>query len=196
MPTTLLELPAKLDPPRKQWTRKDCEVLSGLRDWKRLELVEGELIDKMGKNQPHVISLVLVLTWLQTVFGGRRILPEAPIDVAPEDNPTSEPQPDLVVLKRDASEFLKGPPQPHDLALVVEVADSNLYFALTTKASLYARAGIADYWVLDIAGRRMIVHREPREGRYSSVVIYGSHESVAPLAAPGSFLKIIDAFPE
>jgi Uma2 family endonuclease len=195
MPTTLRELPPKQDPPRRRWTRKDCEALSWMPDWERLELIEGELINKIGKNQPHVISLVYLLAWLQGVFGVRRVLPEAPIDVAPEDNPTSKPEPDLAVLKREVSHFLKEAPQPGDLDLVLEVADTKLYFALTTKALLYARAGITDYWVLDIAGRRMIVHREPREGRYSSVVVYGSEESVAPLAAPESFLKIGDAFP-
>jgi len=196
MPTTLLELPAKLDPPRKRWTRKDCEALSGMPDWKCLELVEGELINKMGQNPPHVISAALLVNWLKSVFGALRVLQESPIDVAPEDNPTNEPQPDLIVLKRDFLHFTKVHPQPRDLELVVEVADTKLYFALTTKASLYARAGIADYWVLDIAGRRMIVYREPREGRYSSVVVYGSDESVAPLAAPESFFKIGDAFPD
>jgi hypothetical protein len=57
MPTTLLELPAKLDPPRKRWTRKDYEALSGMPDWKCLELVEGELINKMGQNPPHASGI-------------------------------------------------------------------------------------------------------------------------------------------
>ena len=194
MPTTLLELPAHMDPRRKRWTRQECEALAGigLPDWERLELVEGELINQMGINQPHVVSVALLLEWFRQVFGARRVLNEAPIDVAPEDNPTSEPQPDLIVLKRDFTEFTKEHPQPRDLELLDEVADSTLYFDLTTKAALYARAGIADYWVLDVAGRRMIVHRDPSEGRYASIVVYGSEESVAPLAAPGSLLRIAD----
>jgi Putative restriction endonuclease len=194
MPTTLLELPAHMDPRRKRWTRQECEVLSGigLPDWNHLELVEGELINQMGINQPRVISVALLLEWFRQVFGTRRVLNEAPIDVAPEDNPTNEPQPDLIVLKRDFTDFTKEHPQPRDLELVVEVADSTLYFDLTTKAGLYARAGIVDYWVLDVSGRRMIVHRDPREERYSSIVVFGSEESVAPLAAPGSPLRIAD----
>lgn len=193
MPTTQLELPVFVESPRKRWTRKECEALSaiGLPNWKRLELVEGELI-KMGKNQPHVISAKLLSTWLMSIFGVARVLEKAPIDVAPEDNPTNEPQPDLIVLKRDFTNFTKEHPQPRDLELVIEVADSTLYFDLTTKAALYARAAIVDYWVLDVPGRRMIVHREPREGRYASVLVYGSDESVAPLAAPDSFLKVGD----
>jgi Uma2 family endonuclease len=119
----------------------------------------------------------------------------APIDVAPEDNPTNEPEPDVIVLKRDLSHFTSGNPRPQDLQLVVEVADSTLGFDLTKKASLYARAGIVEYWVLDVAGRRMIVDRDPQKGRYLSIEAYGSDESVAPLAAPESRFRIKDAFP-
>jgi len=196
MPTTLMKIPAQAEPRRKRWTLSECDALdeSGLLSGQRLELVEGELINKMGKNQPHVISLVLLQALLMGVFGTRRILPEAPIDVAPEDNPTNELQPDLVILKRDLSDFTKEKPRPEDLDLVVEVADSTLYFDLTTKAALYARAGIVDYWVLDVAGRRMIVHRDPREGRYLSVTVYSSEETVTPLAAPEARLRVGDAF--
>jgi Uma2 family endonuclease len=83
-------------------------------------------------------------------------------------------------------------PRPQDLHLVVEVAESSLGFDLTTKAALYARANIVASWVLDVIGRRMIVHRDPQEGRYASVVAYSSEESVAPLAAPNSPLRIGD----
>ena len=116
--------------------------------------------------------------------------------MAPEDNPTNEPEPDLIVLKRDLSHFTSDSPRPQDLQLVVEVADSTLGFDLTTKATLYARAAIAEYWVLDVAGRRMIVDRDPQVGRYASIAASGSEESVAPLAAPESLLRIKDAFPE
>lgn len=196
MPTAVTDLPAQLDPPRKLWTRSEYDELSGLLNGQRLELIEGELIDKMGKKRPHVISLTLLLGWLQEVFGAGRVNPEAPIDVAPEDNPSNEPEPDLIVLRQDQSLFRKENPRPQDLQLVVEVADSTLGFDLTTKAALYARAAIVEYWVLDVAGRRLIVHRDPQAGRYVSVAAYGEEESVAPLAAPESLLRIRDAFPD
>ena len=164
-------------------------------DGERLELVEGELISKMGKERPHVNSVTLVQKYLVEVFGALVVNAEAPIDVAPEDNPSNEPEPDLIVLKRDLSHFTKENPRPQDLQLVVEVADSTLGFDLTTKGGLYARAGIIEYWVLDIAGRRMIVHRDPEAGRYASVAAYGVEESVSPLAAPDSRLRVGDAFP-
>jgi Uma2 family endonuclease len=195
MPTIVTDLPAQLVPPRKRWTRSEYEELSSiLLDGQRLELIQGELIDKMGKKPPHVNSVVLLLEWLFGVFGARFVRQEAPIDVAPEDNPTSEPEPDFTVLKQDVSHFASKNPQPGDLHLVVEVADSTLGFDLRTKAALYARAGIVEYWVLDVSGRRMIVHRDPQGGAYASVVAYGAEESVAPLAAPDSHLRVRDAF--
>ena len=187
-------MPTTVDPPRKLWTRAEYEELSSLFDGQRLELIGGDLIDKMGKKRPHTNSLVLLQGWLIGVFGVRFVNPETPIDVAPEDNPSTEPEPDLIVLKRDLSYFTSGNPQSDDLHLVVEVADSTLGFDLRTKAALYARAGIVEYWVLDIAGRRMAVHRDPQGERYASVAAYGAEESVAPLAAPDSLLRVGDAF--
>ena len=183
-----------IDPPRKRWTRAECAALeaTGLLRHERLELVAGELISKMGKKRPHVNALVAVQAWLVRTFGEQFVNPEAPIDVAPEDNPTNEPEPDLVVLARPSREYRDANPRPGDLRLVVEISDSTLGFDLTAKAKLYARAAIAEYWVLDIPGRRLIVHREPGEGVYGSVTAYGEEESVTPLASPGSQFRIGD----
>jgi len=200
MPTTFTEIPsppAPLSPPRKRWTRTECAAIEtlGLWDQERLELVEGELISKIGKRRPHVNASTLLMGWLVQVFGCQFVNPGAPVDVAPEDNPTNEPEPDLIVLKRDQDQFPSANPGPEDLQLVVEIADTSLNFDLTTKAALYARAGIPEYWVLDCAGRRLLVHRDPQSGVYASIVAYGEHESVAPLAAPHGEFRVADAFP-
>jgi Uma2 family endonuclease len=199
MPIALTEIPAPVappDPPRKRWTRAECATLeaSGLLDQESLELVEGELISKMGKKRPHVNSFTLLLEWFVQVFGFRLVNVEAPIDVSPEDNPTNEPVPDLIVLWQDQSHFTSNP-QAQDLRLVVEIADTSLHFDLTVKAALYARAGIVEYWVLDVTGRRLLVHRNPRSGRYADVAAYSEHESVSPLAAPRALFRVADAFP-
>src|SRR5260370_978463 len=152
MPTVVTERPYRdvpLEAPRKKWTLSECSALEalGLWDQQHLELVEGELISKMGKNRPHVNVLIYVQDWLVRVFGMQYVNPESPIDVAPEDNPTNEPEPDLIVLARPSREFRNANPQPADLRLVVEISDSTLGFDLTVKAALYARAGIVEYWV-------------------------------------------------
>ena len=173
--------------PRKVWTREEahCLVELGLPGAEKLELINGELIDRMGKNRPHVIWQQRVQKWLQAVFGSDRVESEAPIDVAKEDNSHSEPEPDLKVLKRRSDEYLSNP-APEDLLLVVEISDSTLDFDRRVKGPLYARAGIVEYWVVDTKGVKLFVHREPRDGRYTTVVEYDSHEVVSPLAAPAA----------
>jgi Uma2 family endonuclease len=128
------------------------------------------------------------------VFGWSFVNAEAPIDGAPEDNPTNEPVPDLIVLSRDESQFTSNP-RPQDLRLIVEIADSTLGFDLKVKGALYARAGVPEYWVLDVAGRRLLVHRNPQSGRYTDVAAYSEQESVSPLAAPQAQFRVADAFP-
>ena len=199
MPTLLthaLEIPPPPVPPRKRWTREQCAPLeaSGLFEQERLELIDGELISKMGKNRPHVNAFRLMLVWLQDTFGNRFVDAEAPIDVSPEENPSNEPEPDLTVLNREWATFSANP-QPRDIELLVEIADSSLRFDLTVKAALYARAGIVEYWVLDVTGRRLFCHRTPVSGRYGSVVVYNEHESIAPLSAPQALFSAVLAFP-
>jgi Uma2 family endonuclease len=196
MPMQVEEIPqaAPQAPPRKRWTRSECAVLETVRllDRQHLELIDGELISKMGKNRPHSIALSLLYAWILKTFGDRFVHQEAPIDVAPEDNPTNEPEPDIVVLKRDIACFRSANPGPEDVSLVVEVADTTLSFDLTTKARLYARAGIVEYWVLDVGGRRLIAHRNPEAGSYTSITAYSETEPVSPLAAPQAGLRVAD----
>src|SRR5256885_1347081 len=99
MPTAVTELPVRIEPPRKRWTRSECDALieSGVLDGQKLELIEGELIDKMGQKRPHVNSAALLSGLLAGVFGTRLVNQHAPIDVSPQDNSSNEPEPDLIV---------------------------------------------------------------------------------------------------
>jgi len=199
MPVAIAEvppIPASPGPPRKLWTRAECARLqaAGILDCAKLELVEGELISRMGKNRPHSNSVSLLRIWLTEIFGHLFVQQETPIDIAARDNESNEPEPDLIVLTRPFTVFQTDNPQPRDLRLVVEIADSTVAFDSSVKARLYARAGIADYWILDIGSRQMIVHRDPHEGRYLSVIAYGELETVSPLAAPEASLAVRLAF--
>jgi len=200
MPTVVTETPRvpppPTDPPRKRWTRQECVALetSGIWAQQHLELIEGELLSKMGKKRPHTNVMVIMHAWLLRVFGEQYVNSEAPIDVAPEDNPTNEPEPDLIVLAKPSREIKDANPQPADLRLVLEISDSTLSFDRSTKARLYARARIVEYWVVDIPGRRIIVHRDPQEGQYRSVIAYAEQESVKPLASPDGEFPVGSAF--
>ena len=198
MPTaamTKFERPAPPVPPRKLWTRTECNTLLATGVWEagnRLELIEGELIDKMGKKRPHVETSARIVRRLMKMFDETLVYQEAPISVAAQDTPTSEPEPDVIVLKPAFPGYRPQQPKPGELALVVEVSDTTLQFDLTVKAGLYARAGIEEYWVLDLNGRRLIMHREPSQGGYQSVEAYGEDERATPLGAPGHSLLVRD----
>ena len=96
----VLEIPTPIiGPPHKRWTREEYSKLekTGLIDPERYELIEGELIQKMGKNHPHMLTVMLLGAWLRKVFGEPFVVQEPTIDLRAEDNPTSEPEPDLVL---------------------------------------------------------------------------------------------------
>jgi Uma2 family endonuclease len=173
-PRMPVRLPAKSyaperSPTPKRWTRKECadlvenEMLIG-----RYELIDGEIISKMGQKPPHALTVMILTGWLVGLFGHLFVRFQLPIDVSEADNLHNEPEPDAVVLARPGTETLGANPKPADVLLAIEIADSSLRFDLRTKAALYARAGIEDYWVIDIPGRRIVVHREPSAGRYRS----------------------------
>lgn len=189
MPTSLartFDSPPPPIPPRKRWTRAECAALesAGIWDQQKLELIDGELISKMGKNRRHVVAQARMMQWLTAVFGWDRVNQEAPIDVAPADNQTNHPEPDAIVFRQAGQGLQPNEPLPGDLDLVVEIADSTLRFDLGVKAALYPRAAVAEYWVLDLSGRRLIVHRIPEGTGYRSIVAYSETENVAPLAEP------------
>ena len=98
----------------------------------------------------------------------------------------SEPEPDIAVTVLTQGQYLiRGTPKARDLRLAIKVSDSTLQFDLTTKAHLYARAGVSEYWVLDTNGRQLHVFRDPTADGHISQTVYGESESVAPLGAPG-----------
>lgn len=182
-------------PPHKLWTRAECEALerAGLLDMERYELVAGELVLKMGKNKPHMLVQALLLQWFQGLFGALFVLQDPTVDIHPGDNTTNEPQPDVIVMSRSIRD-IPSRPQATDVVLLAEVSATTLSFYLTVKAGLYARAGIAEYWVVDLAGRQVIVHRRPEAGRYLEVVGYAEEENVATLGAPEVLVRVGDLF--
>ena len=185
-----------LVPTRKRWTRAECSLVEAAGLWKseRIELIQGELLNRMGKNRPHANAASGLYLWLARVFGPEFVQTEVPIDVAAEDNETNEPEPDIIVLNQPYYAFPTANPGPPDLRLVVEVSDSTLTFDLTTKAALYARAQIAEYWVLDVQGRRLLVHSEPAGSRFRRIIAFAENEQVAPLASPGTLFPVAAAF--
>ncbi|MGA1262357.1 MAG: Uma2 family endonuclease [Prochlorothrix sp.] len=85
--------------------------------------------------------------------------------------------------------YLQRHPTPQDIYWLVEVADSTLNYDLTTKRQLYARAGIPEYWVVDMAGRRLQVFRDPQQGDFQSQKTLTSGV-VSPLTFPDLTIEV------
>jgi Uma2 family endonuclease len=183
-------------PNRRKFTRAECEflvdneLLTG-----RYELIDGEIISKMGQKRRHALAVALVTEWLIRLFGSLRVQGQTPIDVAEDDREVNEPEPDIAVLCSPATSYTATHPGPGEILLIVEVSDTSLRFDLLKKSALYARAAVPEYWVLNIADRRLIVHRSPEAGVYGLVLEFGADESVAPLVMPDAFVRISDLLP-
>ena len=183
-------------PHRKRWTREECRHLrtAGFLPG-RYELIDGEIIEKMPKNPPHRIALMLLAAWLESLFGRFYVQTQDPIVLPVPDSDSTEPEPDIAVTHAPTMTYQDDNPCPEDLLLVGEVSDTTLAYDLRNKALLYAAAGIAEYWVLDVTGRRLYVHRRPASDGYREVRIYGETEEVSPLARPEAAVRVASFLP-
>jgi Uma2 family endonuclease len=166
--------------PRKRFTREEFDRLieTGFFEGQRYELIDGDLIDKMGQNPPHAFAIQLAHNWLASVSLTNSIRVQLPIEVSAADRGRSVPDPDLSVLAEDKPEFARRFPRGDELLLAIEIADSNAAFVLSRKAVLYAAAGVPEYWVLDLPRRLLVVHREPFEAGYRLIRLFAEDETV------------------
>jgi Uma2 family endonuclease len=134
----------------------------------RWELIAGELINKAEETPPHSYVLNMILPWLSGLFGtGLRC--QSAIEVREEDQALNAPQPDFAIVVEMKQEYAERLPRGDELALVIEVANTSSRIDLSPKARLYARSSVPEYWVIDIAKRRVVIHRQAGKESYALV---------------------------
>lgn len=176
------------------WTRAEYYRLydAGVLGEARIELLEGVIYHKIPKYEPHNFSVAQIAAMLRHIFGDEFVRQESPVAVDDQN----DPEPDVSVTTKPRAEFVHtGAPTPSDVALVVEVADTSLPRDLGKKARIYARAGIAECWVVDLNGRRLVVHRSPSATGYASVLTLADTESTNLLAVPEQTLTVAEMLP-
>jgi Uma2 family endonuclease len=189
-------------PPPKlhRWTRVQYErlVSKGVFDsGDDVELLDGLLVVREPQGSRHAVVVGLVRAALERAFGhGFHVREEKP--VALDD--ASEPEPDLMVVRGRLRDYLDA--HPTTPLLVVEVAEASLAQDRLRKGGLYARAGVTDYWVVNLIDEALEVYRQPvpaptrRYGwRYASVRLLNRGATVAPLAAPRAKIRVRDLVP-
>lgn len=194
--------PVTIAPPlRRLFTRAEYERAAELGLFgpeERLELIGGEVIKKMTPQRSfHATGVTLAAEVLRRTFPkGYVVRVQLPLVLGDE----SEPEPDVALVRGEIRDHLAA--HPSTALLVIEVADTSLAFDRSRKASLYASAGIPEYWILNLQDRVLEVHREPAPmaeqpfgHHYRSVTRYAEGESIAPLAAPGAAIRVADLIP-
>ena len=149
----------------------------------RVELIEGQIVEMHAQGTRHVWAV----SRLTRTFNRRD-------DVLVTSQSTFElhgrsvPEPDVVVLRATVSQEQR--PSPKDTVLIIEVADTSLTYDRYTKAPLYARAGIPEYWIVDLNGERIEVYREPSPDGYRTIRYLLRGESLTPAFAPDMALDV------
>lgn len=183
----------------RRWTRLEYErlVALGVFDGEPLELIDGQLIVAEPQYPSHASGITLVDYTLRAALPPGWIV-RVQLPVALDDD--SEPEPDVVIVPGRPGDYSRD--HPGRPALVVEVAESSLAFDREHKASLYARAGVEDYWLVNLIDRVLEVHRVPAPDpaalygwHYRSVTRVAPPGAVAPLAFPAAEIAVSDLLP-
>jgi Uma2 family endonuclease len=184
----------------RHWSRLEYGLLIEkhvFRPDERLELLGGELVVREPHDDPHTLAVELMNEALVAAFGPEwRVRVQLPVALDEE----SEPEPDVSVAAGRARD--RREPKPSRLALVVEIADSSLALDRDHKSSLYARADVPDYWIVNLVDRVLEVYREPAADAtapfgwaYRVVRRLDAEESIAPLAVPTANIAVADLLP-
>lgn len=182
--------------PTRRWKRVEYDRLIDLGMFhpdERLELIDGFLVLRDRQSPPHATTIRLALETLRSVFGaGWDVRGRAPIAL----DDYSEPEPDVSVVPGSLRDYVDA--HPSRPALVIEVADTSLAFDRDFKSSLYARAGLPDYWLANLVDHVLEVHRDPVPSAtapygwaYTTVNVLQREENVTPLAAPTVIIPIV-----
>jgi len=143
-------------------------VETGLLEDQPVELIEGEIIKMSPEGVEHTYTNYQIDKYLTQLLDGLAVVREAhPITL---DN--SEPEPDLAIVRLPDHLYRTRQPKAEDIYWLIEISKNTLTIDLTTKANLYARNGIPEYWVIDLINRRLIVHTQPQSTHYDQVLEY------------------------
>jgi Uma2 family endonuclease len=181
------------------WTRGEYYRMAGagLFEGKHVELIEGRVVEMSPMGSLHATAVALVARALEKAFGQAYFVRWQMPLAAGE---TSEPEPDVAVIAGDVRDYRET--HPTTAVLIVEVADTSLAYDQTHKASVYAKTGIADYWVVNLIDRQLEIRRNPLPDAtqpfgfgYADVRTLSAADSVTPLAMPSATVQVADLLP-
>jgi hypothetical protein len=163
----------------------------------KVELIHGWIVAKMPQNPPHSSTVTRLNRWLSRLtINDWCVRIQCPITLR-----DSEPEPDIVIARGPEERYDAAHPTPHDIALVIEVADSSLLDDRSTKASLYAGEKIAELWIVNLVTKQVEIYTNPKTGKdpkFRSCREYTLADSV-PLRLGGDLvaeIRVADLMPQ
>jgi Uma2 family endonuclease len=157
----------------------------------RVELIDGEVVAKGVIGSRHGASVDRATRAFVTTAGASAIVR---VQGAVRLDLFNEPEPDLALLRSRADYYASGNPGPADILLLVEVAESSLAYDRDVKASMYARSGVPEYWLVDLNERVLLRFSAPERGVYSTLQKDGPGQRVAPGLLPACVVSTDDLF--
>ncbi|MCZ2343545.1 MAG: Uma2 family endonuclease [Bacteroidales bacterium] len=199
LPLSPAHSPTLPDSPRAlRWTVDQFHYLGdlGCFEGRQAMLIDGVILEEGPMNPPHAIAATKAEEAIRDILPRLfHVRVQKPLNL----NKSTDPEPDIAVVVGRPGDYIT---HPTTAALIVEVSDTSLRYDTSEKMSLYAAAGIADYWVVDVVGRRLLVHREPQPNpaapfgySYSSVMILEPSDGICPLATPSAHILVRDLLP-
>ena len=184
---------------RRRWTREEYYRMDdmGLFGDVRVELLDGDIWNVPPPTPPRMTVMQGASDWLRAACGDAfSIRQRGPLVLG--DN--SEPEPDVVVVPGSWRDYADHHPTAAEVRLLVEVSDKAIAKNRGTKARLYAAAGIADYWIINLFYRQLEIHRDPAVLTFDGAVyrtrkILLAGETVTPLFAPEALITVAELFP-
>lgn len=152
---------------------------------KRVELIRGEILDMSPIGSPHseIVDRMAAWSFKAVVDRQIRIRVQNPIRIPAND---SEPEPDLAWVVY--GNYARRHPQPEEVLLLIEVADNSLAFDRRTKLAVYAEAGVAEYWIVNLLDEQIETFQEPDGLQYRKKSIYHGNDAVSPLTMPSALI--------
>lgn len=155
----------------------------------RVELIEGEIIEMPPIGPLHAGNVGQFSEWFFRTYGSEaNVWVQSPARLSD----FTEPQPDLMLLRRRHDFYKSGHPRPEDILLMVEIADTSLAFDRQVKIPVYARAGIREVWVVDVREKIITAYREPEAGAYRVAQVFRVGDKIAPEVFPDRPLQVGD----
>ena len=186
------------EPTTRRWSLDEFHQMAQMGFFvdERVELIDGEILEMAPQGSSHFACVCLCSDAMRKLFGANHVVRvQGPLLLG-----NSEPEPDVAVVTGNPRDYV-GKSHPSTALLVIEISDTSLEFDRREKASLYAQAGIGDYWIVNLIGRSVEVYRNPVPDqsakfgfRYADRSIHSAGDKIRPLSISAE-MTVADILP-